>query len=144
MHQFYQIGPGEYFETRCAGGGGCYIAQRKHSCFPTKCRRINSWFRRDFLSWLLFLWTELRSNPSSAKQSISKMQLVVMVQKNSWCCWHRFRCFCCLKESEWSIIWLATSGSIKQKHFNLWYQSYCQDIQILCKWWLLKGTFITL
>ena len=38
---------------------------------------FESWLRRDFFSLMLSWWTELRLNPSSAKQLISQTQLSV-------------------------------------------------------------------
>ena len=52
--------------------GGC-VAQRKHSCLPPSSPRFESRLYQDFFSLLLGLWTELRLNPSSAKQWISQM-----------------------------------------------------------------------
>ena len=57
-------------------GGGC-IAQWKHFCFPPSSPGCKSRQCQDFLSLLLSLWTESRSNPSIAKQSISQFQLAV-------------------------------------------------------------------
>ena len=51
--------------------------QRKHSCFPPSSPGFESQLCQDFFSLLLNLWTELRLNPSSAKQWISRMQLAV-------------------------------------------------------------------
>ena len=56
--------------------GGC-IAQWKHSCLPPSSPGLKSWHRQDFFSLHLTWWTVLRSNPSSAKQWISQMQLAV-------------------------------------------------------------------
>ena len=44
---------------------------------PTQQPRFESWLCPDFFSLHLSLWTALRSNPSSARQWISQMQLVV-------------------------------------------------------------------
>ena len=58
------------------GGGGC-VSQRKHSCFKPSSPGFESRLYREFFSIVLSLWTLLRSNPASAKQWISQMQLVV-------------------------------------------------------------------
>ena len=50
-------------------------AQRKHSCFLPSSPAFESRFCQDCFSLLLSLLTELRLNPSSAKQWISQMQL---------------------------------------------------------------------
>ena len=57
-------------------GGSC-LAQRKHSCFPTRSPWFESRLPQDYLSFLLSLWTVLRLYPSSAKQWISQTQLKV-------------------------------------------------------------------
>ena len=72
---------GKYLRTHqpnimFANHGG-WIAQWKHFCFPPSSPGCKSRQCRDFLSLLLSLWTELRSNPSIAKQSISQFQLAV-------------------------------------------------------------------
>ena len=53
------------------------IAQWKLSCFPPSSPGFKSQLRRDFFSLLLSSWTVLRSNPSSTKQWISQMLLLV-------------------------------------------------------------------
>ena len=59
-------------------GAAQHSAQWKHSCFPPCSPGFKSWLRQYFFSLLLSLWTVVRSNPSSAKQWISQMQLEVM------------------------------------------------------------------
>ena len=68
---------------------GLRVAQRKHSCFPPSSHRFKSRLRQDFFLWEYFSsllsLSVLRPNPSSAKQWISQMQLVVMYHKKlSW------------------------------------------------------------
>ena len=53
------------------------IKRRKHYCFPPSSPRFESQLRWDFFSLLLSLRTVLRSNPSSAMQWISQVQLAV-------------------------------------------------------------------
>ena len=53
------------------------MAQRKHYCFPPSSPGFASRHHGDFFSLLLSWWTVLRLNPSSVKQRISQMQLVV-------------------------------------------------------------------
>ena len=64
------------------------IAQRKHSRFPPSSPGFESQLCQDFFSWLLSLWTVLRSNPSSAQQWILQMQFMVTSRpkynKKSW------------------------------------------------------------
>ena len=64
LAQDEQVGVEKHFVMLWGGGGG-YVAQRKHSCFPPSCSGFKSRLRRDFLS-LLCLLTVFRSNPSSA------------------------------------------------------------------------------
>ena len=52
--------------------------------FPHSSSGFKSWLRQYFFSFLLSLWTVLRSNPSSAKQWILQMQLAVMSRAKNY------------------------------------------------------------
>ena len=73
----------------CHEPRGVCVAQRMQSCFSPRSPGFESRLRQDFFSLLLSWWTVLRSNPSSAKQWISQMQLAVTsrakyYKKMSW------------------------------------------------------------
>ena len=53
------------------------VEQRKHSCLPTPATGSNPGSAEILFSLLFSLWTVSKSNPSSAKQWISQMQIAV-------------------------------------------------------------------
>ena len=102
----------------------CCVAQRKHSCLPPSSPGFASQLHpdftlREFFSLLISFWTVLRSNPSSAKQWISQMQLAVtsiaryfkkhfmMLSPTDWTLKRTIRYYTCFKGNCNS--WVANS-----------------------------------